>query len=216
MGYRRLFLIFIAFALVSLPFIIMKNADAQQRKVFSEWFFPTTGQQFASRKDDGSEEFVFGSFDIRRFLLRDGNLVARGRLQGAVRSTKNRGFVEQDELSPRGELTNLPVEIKAASCSNLELLVGPPEGLMDPILTEFNEQTSNLSREHFCNIAEANLAGDNEALRDWLNTTGSCTLTDEQNCGNALGVCALSCFIIDSLCTICFAKLGEIACKNCL
>jgi hypothetical protein len=190
------------------------NAGAQGggQPVTAKEFVPAVGFVFDSRKDDGSGDFETGAFTIEKFLLEDGNLMAKGVLKGAT-------------ISPSGTELTLPVNIIASTCNVLELDIGPPDGLMDPIDVVAYRPSTNLSPSDFCKISEANASGDNNALVDLMNQEGTAQLRSgcpwylALGCAPAITVCGILCGAVgrnSPTCRLCFSQLDAGECINCL
>lgn len=212
--YRTIFYLsfVVSILLLNLSIFTACNGDAGAQNgepVIASEFVPAVGFIFDSRKADGSEEFETGSFDIKDFLLEDGNVVARGLLKGAT-------------LSPSGTQVTLPIKIIATTCSVLEMEIGPPVGLLDPINVVAHRPLSNLSPQDFCEISEANASGDNDSLVDLLNQEGTpqlaggCVWYNKIACAGAIAACTITCAFVGPTCFRCLEAIGAFGCLCCV
>jgi hypothetical protein len=183
-----------------------QNGEPDGEPDIANQFVHVYGFMFNSRMDDGSGEFQSGTFQLEEFLSEDGNLLARGILKGAS--------------NPSGTQVTLPVKITASTCNVLQMEIGPPEGLLDPIHVVLHEPLTSFDHQDLCAITSANISGDNDLLVDMLNEEGvllGCTAYQAAMCGVAIGLCAASCSVTAGLaCGFCLAGLGASACLDCI
>jgi len=231
MYYRRLYLSFVVSLLLLNPFIFTgcnNNVDAQNDVTVIApdiQFLPSVGFPFSSRKDDGSGEFETGSFIIDKFIVidGDGSLAASGLLKGA-------------SLNPSGAEVTLPVAITAATCHFLQMEIGPPDGLLDPIIVVAHDPLNKLTRSEHCQISQANTSGDGDSLVGLLNQEGTaaapfCPWYTLLACAAPLLACAVPCVdclidpdncfrspesIATKLCIVCLAVQNAAFCLPCL
>lgn len=171
---------------------------------------PALGFPYAS---DGT----IGTIDIRGFSFQGGKIVA----PSVVR------------INGKATAARLPVRIVEATCSVLQLEVGPAPGLKRPLrITETVSGGSELRQRQFCEINAAvdrkdlkeaaillndkGAIGGSVAMRDG---GGSCPWYVKAGCGVAIAACAASCIDpLDGICEACIEAIddGSDVCVECI
>jgi hypothetical protein len=162
----------------------------------SHRLIPSVGIPFAS----GS---FLGTIDIQNFAAQGNRIVANTLVRIGQRTTSAR----------------LPVRIVRATCSVLELEVGPPPGAQRPLGITQTIGTSELRQQQFCTIAnaegtQARVAALNE--RGQLGASlGACPWYQTAGCAVAVVACGASCALGPEVCIPCLAGVGASSCLDC-
>ena len=196
-GIRTLFAALLLAAAVALP----RGLSAQNGAAGpgDHRLIPSVGIPFAS----GS---FFGTVDITGFAARDGRIVADTLLRVGQRTTPAR----------------LPVKLVRATCTILELHIGPPPGARLPLLITQHAGNSELRQPQLCAIAHAAslrarvaALNEHERLARAAATAASCPWYWALACSAALGTCGLTCSLGSAACTECLTTIGAGGCIPC-